>query len=310
MNSAADSKEARSPLPKFSIAVLTYNSEKFIAACLKSIAKIDYPDLEVIVVDNASTDASVERARETGLFDALIPNETNRGCAGGYNDGWRAASGDIVLLLNPDTTVDPGIAHALAGAFVNSPEAAVCGCKILYPDGETFWHAGGIVHPNGMTGHRGYMEKDEGQFDEIADIDYASGCAIAVRREFLESSGGFNEDFWPGYYEETDLCYRARRAGNKVIYVPDAIVHHHESQSFQLHSDAFFHYTYRNRIRFLVNNYSLRDWLFRFIPFEYHWMRRIPEARGYRRRQFRYYLSGVKYALGKPFRRKGLTGRT
>jgi len=291
--------------PKVSIAVLTFNSEKFIRACLESLAAVDYPDLEVVVVDNASSDGTVAEARATGHYDILIPNTSNRGCAGGYNDGWRASSGELVLFLNPDTTVDRQIARALVEAFQSRPDAVVCGCKILYPDGRTIWHAGGILHPNAMTNHLGKDESDSGQYDEQREVDYASGCAIAVRRDFLDSVGGFNEDYWPGYYEEVDLCCRARRMGKKVVYVPRAVVYHHESQSFKLHSPAFFHYYYRNRIRFLVNNYTWREWLFRFLPFEWHWWRRVPEARGYRLRQVRYYFAGLLYALSKPLRLKG-----
>jgi len=296
---ASATNTAVSPLPKVSVVVLTFNSETFIGPCLESLAAVEYPGLEVVVVDNASSDATVERARAAGGFDVLISNKTNRGCAGGYNDGWRAASGDIVLFLNPDTTVDRRIAAALVEAFGGRPDAAVCGCKILYPDGRTLWHAGGIVHPNGMTNHLGKDEQDSGQYDQVREIDYASGCAVAVRREFLERSGGFNEDYWPGYYEEVDLCWRARRLGRQVVYVPRAVVYHHESQSFKLHSPTFFHYYYRNRIRFLVNNYTWREWLTRFAPFEWRWWRRIPESRGYRLRQVKYYGLGLFYWVRK-----------
>jgi len=296
------SRDLASSPPRVSVVVLTYNSEKFIGPCLRSLSAVDYPDLEIIVVDNASSDATIERVHEAGGFDVLVPNRTNRGCAGGNNDGWRASSGDIVFFLNPDTTVDRGVVRAIVEVFDSHPEAVVCGCKILYPDGETIWHTGGVIHPNGMTTHRGYGEKDRGQYDEVCDIDYASGCAVAFRRDFLEKVGGFNEDYWPGYYEETDLCWKARRAGYRVLYAPRAVVYHHESQSFTLYSPSFFYYMFRNRIRFLVNNYSLRDWIVRFLPFEIYWMRRVPEARGYRLRQLRYYLLGLMYAIGKPLR--------
>jgi len=283
--------------------VLTYNSETFIAPCLASLAAVEYPDLEIVVVDNASTDATVAQARAAGHFDVLLPNAANRGCAGGYNDGWRAASGEFVLFLNPDTTVDRAIARALVETFAAHPDAAICGCKILYPDGRTIWHAGGILHPNGMTNHVGMGEPDSGQYDQVREIDYATGCAMAVRRDFLECAGGFNEDYWPGYFEEVDLCRRARRMGRRVIYVPRAVVYHHESQSFKLHSPAFYHYYYRNRVRFLVNNYTWREWRSQFLPFEWRWWRTFPEARGYRLRQVRYYLAGAAYAFGKLLRR-------
>jgi GT2 family glycosyltransferase len=292
---------------RVTVVITTYNSEAFVEPCLESIGAIDWPksSLEVIVVDNASTDATLERARASGGYDILIANDANRGCGGGNNDGWRAASGEIVLFLNPDTTVDPGIVRALVEVFESRPSAAACGCKILYPDGKTLWHAGAFVHPNGMTGHYGYGEEDRGQFDEIRAVDYASGCAVAVRRAFLEEAGGFNEEYWPGYYEEVDLCRRARRTGRDVLYVPRAVVYHHESQSFHLFSTSFYHYMYRNRIRFLVNNYTLREWATQFVPFEWNWMRRVPEARGFRLRQARYYWSGLLYRL----RRIGRAGR-
>jgi hypothetical protein len=87
-----------------------------------------------------------------------------------------------------------------------------------------------------------------------------------------------------------------------VLYLPEAIVYHHESQSFKLHSPSFYRYYYQNRIRFLVNNYTWRQWLRRFLPFEYRWMRHIPESRGYRLRQLRHYFAGLGYAIAKMFR--------
>jgi len=300
--SPSPANQISTPL-KVSVVVLTFNSEQFIVPCLESLAALDYRDVEIVVVDNASSDATIEHARASGQFDVLIPNQSNRGCAGGNNDGWRASTGEIVLFLNPDTTVDRDLLTALVEAFMEHPQAAVCGCKILYPDGQTIWHTGGILHPNAMTNHRGKDEQDRGQYDEICEIDYASGCAVAVRREFLEEAGGFDEDYWPGYFEEVDLCWRARQMGRRVLYVPRARVYHHESQSFKLHSPSFFHYYYRNRIRFMVNNYTWRDWLFRFLPFEYKWFRHIPQSRGYRLRQIRHYIAGIAYGIGSVFRR-------
>lgn len=273
-----------------SIVILTWNSESFVDTCLESLCWQTRGDFELIIVDNASQDKTLERVEQSPfrrVVSKVIANSENHGCAGGNNIGWRAASGEIVVFLNPDTFVEPRWLEELAGALEREPQAAIAGCKIYYPNTHTLQHAGGVIHPNGMTTHRGNGEEDCGQFDEICAMDYVTGAAIAVRRDFLEAAGGFDEEYFPAYFEESDLCYRARRAGFKVLYVPKAALYHYESPGVVKFSPRFYELYYRMRMRFVLKNYSWVEMFTKFLPFELRWMLKEPQARGFRLMQLR-----------------------
>lgn len=290
-------KSSDNNLPRVSVIVLTYNSAPFILRCLESLSCQSYPPFETIVVENHSTDDTIERIQQSTFHPLLIQNATNRGCAGGNNDGWHQSHGEIVVFLNPDTEVTPDWLRSLVAPF-HDPMVAITGCKIYYPNSHILQHAGGILYPNAMSDHYGNQQEDTGQYDTQREVDYITGAAFAVRRSFLESVEGFDEDYSPAYYEETDLCYKARKQGLKVLYVPSAVVYHHESPALRRCSPAFYRTYYRSRIRFLLKNYSLRDWLTRFLPFELKWFF-MRESRGTRLIQFWAYWNGLKFWLGK-----------
>ncbi len=291
-------KSSDSNLQQVSVIALTYNSAPFIVRCLESLSWQSYPSFQVIVVDNHSTDDTVERIQQSEFRPVLIQNTTNRGCAGGNNDGWRQSDGEIIVFLNPDTEATRDWLESLVAPFADDPSVAITGCKIYYPNSRILQHAGGILYPNAMSDHYGNQQEDTGQYDTQREVDYITGAAYAVRRSFLESVGGLDEDYSPAYYEETDLCYKARKQGLKVLYVPSAVIYHHESPTLLRCSPAFYKTYYRSRIRFLLKNYSLRDWLTRFLPFELKWFC-MPESRGTRLIQFWAYLEGLKFWLKK-----------
>lgn len=286
--------------------VLLYNSENYVGPCLTSLAGSHYPSLEIVLPDNASRDKSLEAAqraaRELGMTVSLMPLRTNLGCAGGNNAGWRASRGEIVVFLNPDTEIAPDFIEELIAPMQRDASIGITGAKIFYPQGNTLQHAGGFLHPNAMSEHYGAGQQDTGQFDEERDVDYVTGAGFAVRRDLLERLGGFDEDFFPAYFEETDLCLRARRSGQRVVYVPTARLVHHESVSLTANSPAFHRLYQRMRIRFCLKNYSLKDWVTRFIPFEIHWMLREPYARGHRLEQFRAYAEGLSWLARRGFK--------
>jgi GT2 family glycosyltransferase len=292
-------------LPGVSVIILTYNSAPFIARCLESLSWQSYPSsFQIIVVDNHSTDDTIERIQQGQFNPIVIRNATNRGCAGGNNDGWHRSDGEILVFLNPDTEARPDWLKSLVAPFAHDPAVAITGCKIYYPNSHTLQHAGGILYPNAMSDHYGNQQEDTGQYDTEREVDYVTGAAFAVRRSFLEAVGGFDEDYSPAYYEETDLCYKARKRGLKVLYVPSAVIHHHESPALRRYSPAFYRTYYRSRIRFLLKNYSLHDWLVRFLPFELKWFF-VPESRGTRLIQFWAYLEGLKFCLKKCLKSSG-----
>ncbi len=290
-----------SPAASLSVAIviLLYQSADYIGPCLESVAHLKPGPDELIIVDNASTDRSIERAREVcerlGLNARFIALERNLGCCGGNNVGWRAAASDAVIFLNPDTEVTPGFVGELRRALVDHPRAGIVGCKIYYPHGRRLQHAGACILANGRTEHFGAGEEDRGQFDEVRECDYVTGAGFIVRREVLEALGGFDEDFFPAYFEEVDLCTRARRSGWQVLYWPHAVMIHHESVSLGVESERFLCLYHRMRLRYCVKHFRLGQWLRGFLREEWRTLRRVPPL--HRRAILAAWRDGLVWAL-------------
>ncbi|MBI5652663.1 MAG: glycosyltransferase family 2 protein [Chloroflexi bacterium] len=241
---------------RFSIIILGWNGAAFLENCLRALLEQNQ-DAEIVVVDNASTDDSIAVVQKFLPRVQLIRNPANLGFAGGNNVGIRAATGDAIILLNQDTVVHPGWLRALAETFDDST-IGIVGCKSLYPDARGIQHAGGIVQPGtAQTRHSGWGEQDAGQYDTLTEPDYVTGAAFAIRRAVIERLGGLDENFYPVFYEEVDYCYRARRAGFRVVYQPRAVLHHSETTTFpaSYHRAAAYQ---RNRIRFVLRHWDAR----------------------------------------------------
>ncbi len=252
-----------------SVVIVTYNSRDDVSGCLDALLESDHRDLEVIVVDNASGDGTAELVAASFPSVRLIRNATNLGFAAGNNLGFRAARGDILLVLNPDVRLRPDALRGLVTAFAQDPLLGVAGCKLLFPDGRTVQHAGGVVeYPLATARHRGYGEPDNGQWDEPAEVPFVTGAALALRREALRAAGGFDPGFFPVYYEDTDLCYRARAAGWRVVYVPAAVGLHRTSASLDQASPTYFTYYHMSRLRFVLKHYSTQQLIDDFLPAE------------------------------------------
>lgn len=244
--------------PKISIVVLLWNGEPFVDDCLTALRAQDYAEAnyEIIVVDNASEDRSVEIAEQYEPAQ-LICNEINAGYAGGNNVGIEAAGGDIMVLLNQDTAVQPGWLTAIAAAFDTDPDIGIVGCKSYFPNSRTIQHAGGIVNAtDAFTQHIGHGEEDTNQFDELVDVEYVTGAAFAIHRRLIQRIGVLDEGFNPAFYEEIDYCFRARRAGFRVVYQPEAVLYHHETSSLSETSYARVAAFHRNRIRFVLRHWD------------------------------------------------------
>lgn len=261
--------------PSVSIIIVNFNGEKYIRNCLNSVFSSHYPRFEIIVVDNASSDNS-DTIVETEFPSAkLLRNNKNLGFAGGNNVGIKVASGDIVVLLNNDTIVEKGWLEGIVDTLASSDEIGIVGSKILYPDKKTIQHAGGIIHPNALTNHYDYGEEDNGQYNKMMDVDYVTGASIGIKKEVFKEVGFLEESYYPAYYEETEFCHRAKKHGYRVVYTPYSVLYHFESASIRLFSWRYLYYYHKNRIRFVLRNYSLRDFIFSFIPCEISWLIRI-----------------------------------
>lgn len=252
---------------KASIIIPVWNGRAYLRDCLDALLAQNYTDFEIIAVDNASSDDSADFVAEKYPQVRLIRNGRNLGFAGGCNVGLRAAQGDVLVLLNQDTIVQPGWLKALVGAL-DDPGVGVAGCKILYPDGETVQHAGGWIEwPLGLAYHYGKGENDTGQWNNSRTVEYVTGAAMAFRRDVLERVGPLDEDFWPGYFEDTDFCFRVREAGYEVWYTSNAVVLHRETTSFVDPAILSCHY-HRGRLRFLLKHLPPDRFLVECLPAE------------------------------------------
>ena len=286
-------------LPAVSLVILTYRSAEYIGQCLESLCCLEgLNEFEIIVADNASSDGSAQIARECaerlGVNVRVMELPRNLGCAGGNNAGWRASTGKVVVFLNPDTEVTPTFVRELVKPISDDPKVGVTGAKIYYPGTTCLQHAGGFIHPNGMTGHYGAGENDDqGNYDTVRKCDYVTGAGVAVRRSLLEQLGGFDEEYFPAYFEEVDFCTRARRAGVSVLYIPTAVLYHHESVTLAVDSPGFRRLYQKMRIVYLWKNLrGYREWR-AAIGFEKWWMMQSPYAKGHRLEQFRAYIEGT-----------------
>lgn len=218
--------------PEVTIVVPVHNQWARTAACLRSIAadptSVGY---EVVVVDDASTDETAAVLPSvTGVVALRL--DPNRGFVGAVNAGIERARGRSVVLLNNDTEVEPGWLDALVATAESDPGIGVVGAKLVYPDGR-LQEAGGVIWADGSGHNYGRdQDPDDPRFNFARDVDYCSGACLLVRREVLALvGGGLDERFSPAYYDDTDLCFAARRHGYRVVYQPAAVVRHFEGAS-------------------------------------------------------------------------------
>jgi GT2 family glycosyltransferase len=222
--------------PKVSVVILNWNGKALTIDCLRSLLPGQTSGMEVIVVDNGSTDDSVTAINEMfGDSIVLIVNKSNLGFAAGNNVGIRYAlnnGADYILLLNNDTVVDPALVENMLRPFHDFPRVGITGPKIYYyTPRDQIWFAGGeIFLARGTARHVGIRQIDRGQFDRTMETDYVTGCALMASREVFEKCG-FLDPSYVAYYEDADFCMRARRAGFGIVYAPGGKVWHKISAS-------------------------------------------------------------------------------
>jgi GT2 family glycosyltransferase len=235
--------------PLVSVIVVNWNGLTYLQDCLASLRAQSYPALEVIVVDNGSTDGSVEYLRaERAAGIRLIESATNTGFAGGNNLGIHAAKGAYVALLNNDAAAEPCWVEALVAAAEADPRVGMCASKIFVWDRPGILDGAGLlVSGDGIARGRGRLEPDREEFRQEEDALVPSACAALYRRGMLDEIGLFDEEFF-AYCEDTDLGLRGLIAGWRCRYVPDAAVRHRYSSSTAPHSPFKAFQVERNRI--------------------------------------------------------------
>jgi GT2 family glycosyltransferase len=254
--------------PQISVIIPLWNGRAYINACLDALltaAAHCEGSVEILVVDNGSTDGSAQRVAERFPQVRLIRNGRNLGFAGGCNVGLRAARGDTLVLLNQDTEVSPTWLSRLTAAV---DQTSVAGSLALLADGQTIQHAGGRIQwPLGIAHHLGYGEPLAERWQKPVQVDFVTAAAMAFPRRLLDEIGFFDERFWPGYYEDVDFCYRAREVGYSIHYQPDAILIHQEHASFQDRLLAQWA-RLRGRLRFCLKHQTPTFFLDHFLPAE------------------------------------------
>ena len=256
--------------PLISIVILNYNGLQFIKDCIESVLNDGYFPKEVILVDNASFDSSLSIAYDYQDKIAIIKNAKNYGFPKGCNEGIALARGEIIVLLNIDTIVQPGWLNGLVQPLLDDPSIGITGSKLLFFDGKTIQFAGGEFEPNGLSHHRGYGEADEGQYDVPKDVTYITGASMALRAELLEQLNGLDEGF-PLYFEDLDVCMNAFKLGYRSHYVPASVVYHYETFGTKKQSLKYYYKYHRGRIRLILKNFGAAYFLKTFIPAEWNW---------------------------------------
>ena len=216
-----ENPEASIIIPMFNKSDLTYN-------CLRSILEnTNGVDYEVIVVDDSSTeDISWLKSMVTGI--RIISNEQNLGFVGSCNRGAHHAKGKYLVFLNNDTLVTESWLQEMLKVFSCLDNVGIVGARLVFPDGK-LQEAGGIIWKDGSGWNYGRMDNPKKpEYSYLREVDYCSGACICISKKTFEELGGFDEVFSPAYYEDTDLAFKVRSAGMKVVYNPFAIVFHLE----------------------------------------------------------------------------------
>ncbi len=213
--------------------IVSWNLRDDTLECLDSLTQVEYPNLRVVLVDNGSTDGTLEAVAEQFSEATVLVNATNLGYARGCNIGIRHAlanGADYVFLLNNDTLVDAAALTELVA--VAGPEVGIVAPKIYYADDpHRIWSLGGMRHPltYEKTGDP-IGALDEGQWEAVLERDYFTGCALLLSRQLLETIGLYDEWFI-SYYEDSDLAFRARAAGFKLLLASQAKIWHKVAQT-------------------------------------------------------------------------------
>jgi len=250
--------------PLISIVILNYNAGELLIDCIDSIQKSIYKNFEIILVDNVSKDNSHKKCKEKFPNIKLIENSENLGYCEGNNVGLRVAKGRFVVILNPDTIVEPSWLSELLSAFRKNGDGIYQPKFLASTDHSMLLSTGNMIQIFGFGYSRSKGDLDRGQYEKFEKINFASGTCIFTSKKIIEKIGLF-ESFLFAFHDDFELCWRGALIGINSFYVPTAIVYHPiEGYSFKW-SPLKFKLLERNRKYCLLTLYS-RSTFFKMIP--------------------------------------------
>jgi GT2 family glycosyltransferase len=251
-------------MPEISIIIPTWNSIRLLQHCLGCLAEQIFQNFEIIIIDNASSDASIENLDEKWptLMFQIKKLSSNLGYAVANNMGARLAHGKWLALLNADAFPEPDWLEKLLHAAEENPEYKIFASRQIQANApELLDGAGDAYHITGLAWRQDYNQSSKDHGHQMGEVFSACPTAALYSREVFLSVGGFDEDYF-SYFEDVDLGFRLRLSGEKCLYVPEAVVHHVGSASTGKRSDFSVYYGYRNMIWTFVKN----------MPFPLFWL--------------------------------------
>ncbi|MEW6611380.1 MAG: glycosyltransferase family 2 protein [Pseudomonadota bacterium] len=244
---------------KVAVIILNWNGWPDTLACMHALTALEYPDYEVLVVDNGSSDDSIIRIREVYPNASIIENERNLGFGGGCNVGIHHAlsrGADFIWLLNNDTRVEPDTLSALMNVALSDPKIGAVGSVLFYMDAPgniQAWGGGWVNLWSGLSRHA--KQATMGR-----ELHYITAASVLLRREALLSVGAFDDKNFFMYWEDADLCFRLRRGGWRLAVAPQARVWHKESASLKDRKPLLDKYYNTSSVRFL-RRYAPLPWI-------------------------------------------------
>ena len=231
-------------MPKLSVVVLNWNGKTLLADCLSSLSNQTLTDLEVLLVDNGSSDGSVEYVKTEFPGIRVIALEKNLGFSAGNNRGIEASSSEFVALFNNDAVADRQWAERLLAPAADSKVGIVASKVMLFSERDRLDSAGDGMTIVGVAYKRGHLEPAD-RYPAAESVFGASGCAMLLRRSMLDDIGLLDEDFFLSY-EDSDVCFRAQLRGWKCVYASEARVYHRLNSSIGRLSPRYVYYGQRN----------------------------------------------------------------
>jgi GT2 family glycosyltransferase len=259
--------------PKVAVVIVHWNRKNLLEQFLPSVVNSSYPNLEVVIADNASTDDSLEYVRASFPSVKIVQNNQNYGYAGGYNHALKHVQADYYVLLNNDIEVPEHWIEPVIDVMEQDKQVAACQPKMLdYKDKSLFEYAGacgGYIDSLGYVFCRGRLfeslEADHHQYDSEEYIFWATGACMFVRANVFHEMGGFDEHFF-AHMEEVDLCWRMQLAGHTIKVVPKSFVYHVGGGTLNKMSAHKTYLNFRNNLIMITKNMPVRKLLW-LLPF-------------------------------------------